>query len=151
MAYAHFEDIDEVVISTKIGSQPEELADFILGSVVQSHLTEVRKRKNLKTHSKSISELTSLTSHSLENGHGVHNNNLSLEVDEPEDITPIEVHSRALQILQKTMELLQRNQNALQRGVEMTHLHTPEIMKRYGSTTSPRMNQRKEFNKISDN
>jgi hypothetical protein len=140
MAYAHFEDIDEVVISTRIGSQPEELADFVLGSVVQSHLLEVRKKKHSKGHSKSNSELTALTQHeSLEAGHG--------DEDDLKDLTPIEVHKRALDILRSTLSVLEKNQVALQRGVEMTHLHTPEIMKRYGSTASPRINQREKSNR----
>lgn len=144
MAYAHFEDIDEVVISTKIGSQPEELADFILGSVLQSHIIETRKRKFLKSNSRSSSELNSLAYNSIEDANH-HNNNLELDIHE--ELSPIEVHERALQILQKTIELLQKNHNSLQRGIELTHLNTPEIMKRYGSTASPRMNQRKEINK----
>lgn len=148
MAYAHFEDIDEVVISTKIGSQPEELADFILGSVVQSHITEIRKRKYFKSNSRSSSELTSLTYNSIEDAN---HQNSELDGHEVEDLSPVEVHERAIQVLQKTIELLQKNHNALKKGIELVHLNTPEIMKRYGSTASPRINQRKEQNKTIKN
>lgn len=129
MAYAHFEDMDELVISNRVGSQPEELADFVLGSVVQSHLVEMRKRKfhrlHSNSHSKSSGELAALTQQQEP-----HDGDFDLE----EDLSPVEVHSRALEILRNTVALIERNQNALRRGVEMTHLATPEIMKRYGAT-----------------
>jgi hypothetical protein len=134
MTYAHFEDIDEVVISNSVGSQPEELADFILGSVVQSHLIEVRKKKFHKLHSLSRSnpELMSLTQE-----HQQHDSSAEAESSDLDlaDLTPVEVHCRGLEILRATIALMERNQNALQRGEEMAHLRTPEIMKRYGSTT----------------
>lgn len=130
MTYAHFEDIDELVISNRVGSQPEELADFVLGSVVHSHILDMRKRKFHRQHSnpsfKSNSELVSLTHQK--------SGEVEREFDLEEDLSPVEVHTRALDILRSTIALIERNQQALQRGVEMTHLLTPEIMKRYGST-----------------
>jgi hypothetical protein len=142
MAYAHFEDIDEVVISNRVGSQPEELADFILGSVVQSHLIEIRKKKFQRLHSNPISrsnpELASLTQHESPAAAATSTEGEQASDFDLSDLSPIEVHSRALEILRSTIVLMERNQSALERGVEMAHLRTPEIMKRYGSTQRER-------------
>jgi hypothetical protein len=149
MAYAHFEDMDEVVISNSVGSQPEELADFVLGSVVQSHLQEMRHRKSHRhsaghRHSSSTSdELTALTQRQGQ-GPGRHEERSDVEEQHAtEELSPVEVHRRALEILRSTVALLERNQIALQNGVEMTHLATPEIMKRYGATATQQREQQK--------
>lgn len=127
MAYAHFEDHDEVIVSTKLGTNPQELADFILGSVVKTHAS-----KQLKI------DLKSLTGR---DGDAEEANLIEDELS-VDDLSPMEASKKALEILRDTTEMIEKHIRNLQMIQESGGsggsgiITTPEIMKRFKAVTS---------------
>lgn len=136
MAYAHFEDHDEVIVSTKLGTNPPELADFILGSVVKSHVA-----KELKLNLQRFLDTTTLTPNMLESGE------TSALIDETSlsdmSISPLDASNKALEVLRETTALVEKHIRALQlmqhedgASRSSTVITTPEIIKRFKAVTS---------------
>jgi hypothetical protein len=119
MAYAHFEELEEVVVSTEIATRPDDLAAFILGSIVQTHRHNYRQQRQVTGGS--------------EEGEG-DEEMTPLSPAETEELSPLEVGTQAVEVVEKTLAILQRQVKALSSGG--AHLSTPEIMKRYGSLRS---------------
>mmetsp|Transcript_8447 Transcript_8447/g.12591 ORF Transcript_8447/g.12591 Transcript_8447/m.12591 type:complete len:546 (+) Transcript_8447:183-1820(+) len=107
MAYAHFEDHNEVIVSTKVATDPQELADFIVGSILQSMTIADAKDEESGT--------------------------LALEDDKT---SPLRASTAALDVLKQATVIVERHVNAMKRGLETKHMTTPEIMRRYNTVTS---------------
>ena len=125
MAYAHFEDHDEVIVSTRLGTNPQELTDFILGSVVKTHAE------------RHLAVLDSPRSHGDEESRRL------IEETARVDLGPLEASRAALDILRQSTELVQRHIRSLELLVERGEggggtmaNSTPEIMKRFAAVTS---------------
>ena len=139
MAYAHFEDHDEVIVSAKVGTSPEDLAGFILGSVVKAH-----EDKLLTSLSSAEDREASRQLLGLEMG-GV----VDVEGRGSPTISPLEASERALLILKDTVDVVEKHIRLL-RAMEkssgtvkrvvgqasLPHITTPEIMKRYSAAIS---------------
>ena len=156
MAYAHFEDHDEVIVSTKLGTNPEELADFILGSVVKSHEDAVQNRSGSHQELQSLIQLEGGESISSTTGGEV----ALISHDQGSIISPLDASTKALKILRDTVLVVEKHVRTLQAldlsavstvttsskagKQSLPHITTPEIMKRYNAVTtnSPRSGRR---------
>jgi hypothetical protein len=150
MAYAHFEDHDEVIVSARLGTNPPQLADFILGSVVKAHEESLLLKRALQRFDSNASATRLM---SLEGGEG----SGGAEWDEDE-ISPTEASHKAIGILRETIGEIEKHIRSLQ-GLALSqsstspregavarrpHITTPEIMQRYSAVTSrsPRSSHR---------
>lgn len=142
MAYAHFEDHDEVIVSSRLGTTPTQLADFILGSVVKAHDdSQLLKRALRRVDSNASARLMA-----LENG-----TNVDWD-DDDDEITPIDAGNKAIEILRETIDAIEKHIRSVQSlastdgggTANLPHISTPEIMQRYSAVTSrsPRSSRR---------
>ena len=49
MAYVHFEDVSEVIVSTELATRPDQLVSFLVSSILQQQTTQQAHR--VRTHS----------------------------------------------------------------------------------------------------
>ena len=49
MAYVHFEDVSEVIVSTELATRPDQLVSFLVSSILQQQTTQQAHR--MRTHS----------------------------------------------------------------------------------------------------
>ncbi len=52
MAYAHFEDVSEVIVSTELATRPDQLVSFLVTSILQQQTTQQAHR--VRTHSMEV-------------------------------------------------------------------------------------------------
>lgn len=132
MAYAHFEDHDEVVISTKIVLEPEKLADFIVGGIIREHmLVQAQKYTSssdalqlLETGHKGSSDDegdSSDRSRLLDHATGLRKRSI-------QQITPLEACTTALDVLRKATELVEKHEKQLR--ADESYMTSPAMLNR---------------------
>lgn len=97
MAYCHFEDQDQVLVSTKIGRSPEALVHFLVGSFLNA-------------------KASSGSGGGYGGGHGYETIGEGSEVDsgaDGGDVSALQASERALSMLQDSMEIMTENIHAL--------------------------------------
>jgi hypothetical protein len=120
MAYAHVENQGDVIVSKKIATEPEELADFVIGTM-------------LLLQEESMTEVTAGGGHR----HLTEEEGIAKGAFEP---SPLIASRSALDMLKRTVVLVEEHVRTIQsqskaQAEEHTHLSTPKIMERYNTVT----------------
>lgn len=122
MAYAHFEDHNEIIISPEIGTNPFQLIDLINGSLIRDHLQTV-------------------TSHSLKDEESQDEKNEKSQLIKSQEIQKItssslsshEIQLKTLNILRNTIRVLEQQMStsstSSSRAVNDSSSHDDEIIK----------------------
>jgi len=63
MAYVHFEDVSEVIVSTELATRPDQLVSFLVSSILQQQTTQQAHR--VRTHSMDAAA-TAVAGHTIE-------------------------------------------------------------------------------------
>ena len=139
MAYAHFEDHNEIVVTTRVAVEPEKLADFVVGGIIREHLLyQEHQEQQLLALMDSENDATGETSSLMDN-------KKELKRRRVEPISPLDACTTALSVLKKTTSLVETHERLLRSGTRTrTYLTSPAILnrldnlsKRKGSTTDP--------------
>lgn len=125
MAYAHFEDHDEIVVTTKVAVEPSKLADFVVGGIIREHM--------LYQEHLSLAEAdnNALEGWAGNDGIPLLPSGDSLRRRHIQEITPLEAYTTALKILRRTTELVEQKERLLRDGdLSGSHLTSPAILSR---------------------
>ena len=128
MAYAHFEDHDEVVVTTKVAIQPEKLADFVVGGIIREHMLYQEHLSMAASDDAEGLEQTDIEQEGrqlLSGGEALRRRNV-------QSLTPLEACTTALKVLRRTTELVEQKELLLRAGDEASnaHLTSPAMLNR---------------------
>lgn len=127
MAYAHFEDHDEMVVTTKVAVEPEQLADFVLGGIIREHI--LLQDHFLQSPDAAMEYRTTVFSENQQLLDA--RDDLSLRRRQLKIITPLEACTTAIMILKRATELVEKQEQILRCDDESaTHLTSPAMLNR---------------------
>jgi hypothetical protein len=139
MAYAHFEDHDEMVVSTKVTVDPEQLADFIVGGIIREHMLYVEQQLSELTDDAVPPPGVELTEVDADAGA----TDSSALIAQPNlrrrqiaEITPLEACATALRVLKTTTALVAKQEQLLREGDKPAYLSSPAILNRLDNLSS---------------
>ena len=126
MTYAHFTNSKEVIVTTDISQSPADLADFLVGSIIQNNILLYEEMQEKKSQQQRR-HATGNANYEAIAPENAYDEEIGLSVD----ISPLGATLNALDVAKETVSLLEKQAGVLRsRKLRTEYQQSKNVMKR---------------------